>query len=68
MMVAGIDAGKANLGVSVQGGVIRLDNAVTGISRLLELLVDQDVGKAVRESTGGDQRQLDLQSRIPHCR
>ena len=68
MMVAGIDAGKANLGVSVPGGVIGLDDAVTGINRLLKLLVDQDIGKAVCESTGGDQRQLDLQSLIPHCR
>ena len=33
---------------------------MTGINRLLKLLVDQDVGKAVCESTGGDQRQLDL--------
>ena len=40
--------------------VIRFDNTVTGITRLLKLLVDQDGGKAVCESTGGDQRQLDL--------
>ena len=42
------------------GPVIRFDNTVTGISRLPELLVDKDVGKAACESTGGDQRQLDL--------
>ena len=60
MMVAGIDAGTVNLEASVPGGVIGRDDAVTGINRLLELLVDQDVGKAVCESTGGDQRQLDL--------
>ena len=58
MMVAGIDAGKANLEVSVPGGVIGLDNTVTGISRLLEHLVDQDVGQAVCESTGGYERPL----------
>ena len=57
-MVAGIDAGKANLEVSVPGGVIGIDNTAAGINRLLKLLVDQDVGKAVCESTGGYERPL----------
>lgn len=58
MMVAGIDAGTVNLEASVPGGVIGRDDAVTGINRLLELLVDQDVGKGVCESTGGYERPL----------
>ena len=40
------------------GPVIRFDNTVMGISRLLEHLVDKDVAKAVCESTGGYERPL----------
>ena len=37
---------------------MRFDNTVTGINRLLEHLVDQNVAKAVCKSTGGYQRPL----------
>ena len=57
MIVAGIDAGKANLDVSVaEGPVIRFDNTVEGISKLLEHLAEQDATVAVCESTGGYER------------
>ena len=57
MIVAGIDIGKANLDVSVsEGPVIRFDNTVDGISRLLKHLADQDATTTVCESTGGYQR------------
>ena len=57
MIVAGIDVGKANLYVSVsEGPVIRFDNTVEGISKLLKHLAEQDATVAVCESTGGHAR------------
>ena len=57
MIVAGIDVGKANLDVSVsEGPVIRFDNTVEGISKLLQHLAEQDATVAVCESTGGYER------------
>ena len=57
MIVAGIDVGKANLDVSVsEGPVIRFDNTVEGISKLLKHLSEQDATVAECESTGGYER------------
>ncbi len=57
MIVAGIDVGKANLDVSVaEGPVVRFDNTVEGISKLLEHLAEQDATVAVCEATGGYER------------
>lgn len=54
MIVAGIDVGKANLDVSVaEGPVIRFDNTMESISKLLKHLAEQDATVAVCESTGG---------------
>ena len=57
MIVAGIDVGKANLDVSVsEGPVIRFDNTVEGIAKLVQHLAEQDATVAVCESTGGYER------------
>ena len=41
MIVAGIDVGKANLDVPVsEGTVIRFDNTLEGISKLLQHLAE----------------------------
>ena len=57
MIVAGIDIGKASLDVSVaEGPVIRFDNTVEGISKLLKHLAEQDATVAVCEATGGYER------------
>ena len=57
MIVAGIDVGKAALEVSVaEGPVIRLDNTVEGISKLLRHLAEQDATVAVCEGASLLQR------------
>ena len=58
-VVAGVDAGKASLDVSVsEGPVLRFDNTTKGITRLLRHLAKQEATLAVRESTGGYERLL----------
>ena len=58
-VVAGIDVGKLNLDASVsEGPVIRFDNTVGGLTKLLKHLRALDVTTAVCESTGGYERLL----------
>ena len=58
-MAAGIDVGKANLGVSISGGsVLRFDNTASGITMLRKQLQEQDIALAVCGPTGGYERLL----------
>ena len=53
-VVAGVDAGKASLDVSVsEGPVLRFDNTAKGITKLLRHLAKQEATLAVCEPTGG---------------
>ena len=59
VVTAGVDVGKASLDVSIsEGPVIRFDNTVKGIGKLLKHLKAQDVTVAVCEATGGYERVL----------
>ena len=58
-VVAGIDVGKFNLDVSVDGGrVRRFSNSQSGILELLTSLMREEVAVAVCEPTGGYEREL----------
>ena len=64
VVTAGVDVGKASLDVSIsEGPVIRFDNTVKGIGKLLKHLKAQDVTVAVCEATGGYERLLVSQLR-----
>ncbi len=57
VVVAGVDVGKASLDVSIsEGPVVRFDNTVKGIGRLLKHLREQDATMVVCETTGGYER------------
>ena len=57
VVTAGVDVGKASLDVSIsEGPVIRFDNTVKGIGKLLKHLKAQDAAVAVCEATGGYER------------
>ena len=59
VVTAGVDVGKASLDVSIsEGPVIRFDNTVKGIGKLLKHLKAQDATVAVCEATGGYERVL----------
>ena len=61
VVIAGVDVGKASLDVSIsEGPVIRFDNTVKGIGKLLRHLKAQDATVAVCEATGGYERVLVL--------
>lgn len=58
-VVAGIDVGKFNLDVSVDGGrVRRFSNSRNGIIELLSWLMSEEVAVVVCEPTGGYERAL----------
>ena len=58
-VVSGVDVGKGSLEISVaEGPVVRFDNTVAGLTRLLKHLRALDVTVAVCESTGGYERLL----------
>ena len=59
VVTARVDVGKANLDVSVsEGPVVRFDNTVKGIGKLLKHLSKDDVTLVVCEATGGYERAL----------
>ena len=59
VITAGVDVGKASLDVSMsEGSVIRFDNTVKGIGKLLKHLKEQDAAVVVCEATGGYERLL----------
>ena len=59
VVTAGVDVGKASLDVSIsEGPVIRFDNTVKGIGKLLKRLSEDDATVAVCEATGGYERVL----------
>ena len=56
---AGVDVGKASLDVSVsEGPVVRFDNTVKGIGKLLKHLKEWNATLVVCEATGGYERPL----------
>ena len=56
---AGIDAGNANLDVSVfRGPVVRFSNSAAGVAKLLQHLQDPDAVPTACEPTGGYERRL----------
>jgi len=58
-VVAGIDVGKFNLDVSVDGGrVRRFSNSRSGIIEVLDWLMSEEVAVVVCEPTGGYERAL----------
>ena len=64
VVTAGVDVSKASLDVSIsEGSVIRFDNTVKGIGKLLKHLKEQDAAVAVCEATGGYERLLVSQLR-----
>ena len=64
VVTAGVDVGKASLDVSIsEGSVIRFDNTVKGIGKLLKHLKEQDAAVVVCEATGGYERLLVSQLR-----
>lgn len=64
VVTGGVDVGKTSLDISIsEGPVIRFDNTVKGIGKLLKHLKAQDVTVAVCETTGGYQRLLVSQLR-----
>lgn len=59
VVTAGVDVGKANLDVSVsEGPVVRFDNTVKGIGKLLKHLSEDEVTLVVCEATSGYERVL----------
>ena len=59
MIVVGADVGKVNLEVSVsEGPVVRFDNTVEGVARLLRHLREHGANLVVCEATGGYERLL----------
>ena len=59
VVVVGVDVGKASLDVSIsEGPVVRFDNTVKGIGRLLKHLRERDTTMVVCEATGGYERSL----------
>ena len=59
VVTAGVDVGKVSLDVSIsEGSVIRFDNTVKGIGKLLKHLTEQDAAVVVCEATGGYERLL----------
>ena len=64
VVTAGVDVGKANLDGSIsEGPVIRFENTVKGIGKLLKHLKEQDTTVVVCEATGGYERLLVSQLR-----
>ena len=69
VVTAGVDVGKASLDVSIsEGPVIRFDNTVKGIGKLLKHLKAQDATVAVCEATGGYERVLVSRRERPRLR
>jgi transposase len=60
MQAAGIDVGKANLDLAVdgQGGVVRFANSPGGIAKLIKRLEARGVERIVVEATGGYEEPL----------
>ena len=51
VVIAGLDVGKASLDISAsEGPVVRFDNTVKGIGRLLKYLTDQDATMVMRRN------------------
>ena len=64
VVTVGVDVGKASLDIPIsEGPVIRFDNTVKGIGKLLKHLKAQDVTVAACEATGGYERLLVSQLR-----
>ncbi len=69
VVTAGVDMGKDSLDVSIsEGPVIRFDNTVKGIGKLLKHLKEQNATLVVCEATGGYERLLVTRRGRPRLR